>query len=203
MSRRLFPFIQSKTKRPIYDLSDYIKENYGGGIEDIAVAENILDLLQGAHCVVTSRLHIALPCLAIGTPVLFIYSPTSIFDFKSEKPVNDVPRLSGLVPLLNAVEENYYYSNYGIYDLDNPPENKKDHLILRENLIKRCAEFIGKDNPYPKDGQRISALTKINQVNLDELNLNIFKTNIKISNDKMKLFRAVTMEMNKISGYYI
>lgn len=34
--------------------------------------EEYLKICQGALCVVATRLHVALPCIALGTPVLLI-----------------------------------------------------------------------------------------------------------------------------------
>ena len=200
--KRLFPFVVSKTKRPVYDLSDYITSNCGGAIENLVMGESMLDLLQGAHCVVTSRLHTALPALALGAPVLFVYSPIAVPDYKGGD-INSVHRLSGLAALLNTVEENYYYANYSVYDVDNPPPNKPDYLRLRQGLIERCAEFMGEDNSYPGDNGRVSVLDKIKGSNASEVHANIFKTNVRMLNDKLTAFRNVTMYMNSISGFQV
>lgn len=40
--------------------------------ERVRLCEKALSVYQNAHCVVTSRLHVALPCLALGTPVLIV-----------------------------------------------------------------------------------------------------------------------------------
>lgn len=43
-------------------------------IEKEQITRNLLELYQTAKCVVTSRLHVAFPCLAMNTPVLFLLS---------------------------------------------------------------------------------------------------------------------------------
>ncbi len=95
-------------------------------------AECILDLYRKAKCVVTTRLHAALPCLAFKTPVLMLDS----VDGGSE------PRFTGLV------EHTWHCSRRELceggvdYDFDHPPENPSTYLPIRENLIKIMTEWV-------------------------------------------------------------
>jgi hypothetical protein len=62
----------------------------------IKLANYLLSLYANAEFVATTRLHVALPCLAFGTPVLFIYkSPEENKDYPGCCPLED-PRFSGL-----------------------------------------------------------------------------------------------------------
>src|SRR5690606_5698325 len=61
-------------------------------------AHNLLEQLASAKVVVTSRIHIALPCLALGTPVLFVLG--SKLARKDE-----FERLDGVVKFMNILIE--------------------------------------------------------------------------------------------------
>ncbi|HUQ67150.1 MAG TPA: polysaccharide pyruvyl transferase family protein, partial [Flavitalea sp.] len=63
--------------------------------ERFSVAEDFLKKYATAKLVVTSRLHCALPCLAFGTPVIFIH-----FGFRNEY---DSCRLKGVTDLFNTI----------------------------------------------------------------------------------------------------
>lgn len=105
-------------------------------LERLHRARELLALYASASCVVTTRLHCALPCLAIGTPVLLInYSA-------------DPYRFAGLKELAhNCSMEAFVTSSYK-YDINNPPANKGDHLPLREALIKQVSAFVAGDAGY-------------------------------------------------------
>lgn len=92
--------------------------------------EDILKKYQGAKFVVTTRLHCALPCLALGTPVLFLYKESQ--DFTSRK--------KDFLEFLNSasVEE---FMNTGIYSYLEL-QNRELHLELRDDLIKECNIFV-------------------------------------------------------------
>ncbi|WP_353655865.1 polysaccharide pyruvyl transferase family protein [Robiginitalea aurantiaca] len=111
-----------------------------------AHAENILRKLAGAKLVITSRIHIALPCLALGTPVLFAFGGklSNLQEFR---------RLDGVINHMNVLVDeefddtaphlkgiNFYRINE--IDLDRPPKNPETHLKIRESLVERCNMFI-------------------------------------------------------------
>lgn len=64
--------------------------------ERFAVAECLLEKYATARLVVTSRLHCALPCLAFGTPVIFVD-----YGFRNEY---DTCRLNGVTKLFNTIQ---------------------------------------------------------------------------------------------------
>lgn len=113
----------------LYNLSSYY--NYR---EKFFMAENLLKVYENASCVLTDRLHCALPCLAFKTPVI-------LFNERHMK-----ERFNGLSELLleSTVEE--YQNDYNIFDVDNPPENSDKYIKIRNNLIKTCSEFTGTVN---------------------------------------------------------
>lgn len=96
--------------------------------ERFAIAQAYLDTYGKAAFVVTTRLHAALPCIAMGVPVLLVV-----------KDPND-PRFAGLLPLVSWERAE---------DLVSSPERilqhatvvRRDHESIREQLIARVAEF--------------------------------------------------------------
>ena len=98
-------------------------------IERFSSAHELLMMYSSARVVVTSRLHCALPSLALGTNVLFL------------EPLGDRSRLGGLNELLNRITR-ADIANHRI-DWENPPSNPSRHLLLADRLSTTCKNFIG------------------------------------------------------------
>jgi hypothetical protein len=108
--------------------------------ERFEVASDFLKKYATAKFVVTSRLHCALPCLAFGTPVIFID-----FGFKNEY---DICRLKGVTDLFNTIcidENENISSNFEMngkiaenFSVKNPDSFRPQALRLREI----CNSFI-------------------------------------------------------------
>lgn len=96
-------------------------------------AEYVLGLYASARCVVTTRLHAALPCLAFQTPVLFLSSQTAGW-------AN--PRFSGLVEHLRHGSVEELLADELAYDVDDPPANPTSHQRLRENLSRAVTDWV-------------------------------------------------------------
>jgi len=95
-------------------------------------AEALLRLYAKASCVVTTRLHCALPCIAMNTPVLLINRAA------------DTERFFGLNAFVfNTSEFDFLAQDRFYYDFENPIENPKSHLPYRELLIQSVERFIG------------------------------------------------------------
>lgn len=90
----------------------------------------LLRRYQSAKCVITSRLHCALPCLALGTPVLLLYKD----EFAS--------RIKSFLPYLHYSTPDNLSDTLRSYDLTQPPENSAAYLPIREKLISMCEDFI-------------------------------------------------------------
>jgi hypothetical protein len=93
------------------------------------IAQKYLNYYNRADLVITSRLHVALPCLAYETPVIFIH--------------NDLadPRFGGLVKYLNAYTPKLFEQmsdNIDYHNITNPGGMAK----LAGQLKARCLEFI-------------------------------------------------------------
>lgn len=114
--------------------------------ERFAQAEDILRQLAGARLVITSRIHIALPCLALGTPVLFA------FGGKLSDP-QEFRRLDGIINHMNVLVRpgvdtsadhlrGIHFFHPEDIDWANPPENPQTHLSIRRNLAESCQNFV-------------------------------------------------------------
>jgi hypothetical protein len=90
----------------------------------------LLDKYARASCVVTSRLHCVLPCIAMGTPVLMISKTQS------------EGRFFGLETFFNSCTKDELVSGGYSWDPDAPPQNANSHLPYRERLIAQFTKFV-------------------------------------------------------------
>jgi len=105
--------------------------------DHLQITRDYLTRLSKAKLVVTSRIHCALPCLAMNTPVIFIDSEL------------DQHRVSGLKELFNTIkiENGVITSNFafdGKISLHTKIVNRPDYLELNRHLEERCNEFVNK-----------------------------------------------------------
>ena len=97
----------------------------------MAKAEALLALYASAKAVVTTRLHCALPCLAMGTPVLFIPNP------------RERDRQEPALMLAHCAEARDFLAARTRFDPEDPPENPDDFRPLAEALVRECEAFVG------------------------------------------------------------
>jgi hypothetical protein len=103
-----------------------------------ALADRYLNEYADARLVITSRIHCALPCLAMGVPVIFLNG----FD----KPV-DKCRFGGILDLFNRVDlgpDGTISNNFGLRGLIDGqylPENPSHHLSMAADLRHACNVF--------------------------------------------------------------
>lgn len=96
--------------------------------QKLQYTEKTLDCYRKAKCVITQRFHVAMPCLAFETPVLFIEPKGSRFGGNGE--------------LLYTCTQEEFITGKSAFDFNNPPKNKPDYLPLRENLIKTVKSWV-------------------------------------------------------------
>lgn len=110
------------------DVKKNFKLSYEKRMENV---EKLLKKYQGAKFVVTTRLHCALPCLALGTPVLLI------FDDESDDILN---RIGDYRKLLNYCSRKEFLEK----NLDEVIAQKArtEHLEIAKKLEETVAEFI-------------------------------------------------------------
>lgn len=108
--------------------------------EGFKLADDFLKRLANAKLVVTSRIHTALPCLAMGTPVIFVNG-----GFKNKV---DNCRFDGLFDFFNRIDvdgeanstANFTYSGDKI-GLSTKVVNKDIHIEYARQLIEKCKFF--------------------------------------------------------------
>lgn len=93
-------------------------------------ARTLLETYARAKCVLTTRLHGALPALAMGTPVLLIDHSW------------DQSRFTGLNELVHHCSPDEFVAGRYPYDLNDPPANPDRHLTLRADLRSRVERFV-------------------------------------------------------------
>tara|TARA_B100000963_G_C22320153_1_gene533981 strand:- start:53 stop:670 length:618 start_codon:yes stop_codon:yes gene_type:complete len=100
-------------------------------------AENLLKQYADAELVITSRIHCALPCLALGTPVIFIDDSLSHTSERS--------RLDGLIDLFHIIriEENKLIIPEEITKLDSLKSlrNKSTFEEFRDLITSNLSNF--------------------------------------------------------------
>ncbi len=102
------------------------------------LADSLLKKYASAKFVVTSRIHCALPCLAIGTPVLYV---ENVNQKKSS-----FCRLSGLTELLHVIKYNKEKLSCELIKKNKITQsfvfnNKLTHTLFVEKLVKTCEIF--------------------------------------------------------------
>ena len=104
--------------------------NVDGPASRLARAEALLKIYAAAKAVVTTRLHCALPCLALGTPVLFIPS--------APEPERQAPGLA----LAHHQSARDFLAGRGDFDLRDPPPNPDAYRGYVPDLVRRCEDFV-------------------------------------------------------------
>jgi len=148
--------LRKRTNRRVFNLTAILTPSFTQN-QRFDLAKTILYLLSRAHCVVTTRLHAALPCLALETPVLRI---------DLERDHNNVAsRFSGYEGCLHYAHESAGDDIFSDFDVDTPPSNPTKYLPIREELIRRTKAFTGYDSGKScyESKDDIDALTRIVQ----------------------------------------
>lgn len=144
----IIPFLKEKTDKKIYWLYQNMHPSFKKAFpetmsenlynftsfyscnEKFQYAENLLKIYENASCIITDRLHCALPSLAFKTPVLLLQNDRM------------VERYDGLNDLMHKSTLDDYKTSYSsIFDVNNPPENSKKYLKIRKDLIGQCQKF--------------------------------------------------------------
>jgi hypothetical protein len=99
-----------------------------------AAVDRLLDLYAGAAAVVTTRIHAAMPCLAIGTPVLLVH------------PRKPARRIADVALLMHHCDEASLHRGTVDFDFAAPPPNPDRHLVLAQDLAARVRAFTGFDS---------------------------------------------------------
>lgn len=124
-------FIKSHTRYKVELLSHkVIKEEETFNEKKFKCAEELLEKYRKAKCVITSRLHVAMPCLAFKTPVLLINVQ------------KDQYRFEGLNELVRNCSKEELLAGRASFNFDEPSPNSNLYVPLRENLIKVVTNWV-------------------------------------------------------------
>lgn len=130
--------------------------------ERFAEAEEHLKLLKSASCVISSRLHVTLPCLALGTPVFMIDT------------AEDQYRFSGLGSLYRHGSLEAFLTG-AVFDVENPTPNSVDYEPIARNIERTIKSFITTQDIRPSPdltAARINAIT-VNLMNEARKNMEL------------------------------
>lgn len=121
-------------------ITHHVKVGYGTELcsedEKLTYAESLVKKYAVSKLVVTSRIHCALPCLAVETPVLFTVG--GMIDENS--PTSSAGRFGGLIELFHTAR----IKKTKIADCPKIPiSNKDDYRKFAVDLQKQCESFIG------------------------------------------------------------
>lgn len=111
------------------------------------LAESLIIKYASSKMVITSRIHSGLPCLGVGTPVVFIANKEVVSD---EGTYNTPGRLGGLLDFFRIlnIDNNEFYSEdselkkINIFDTDTVFENKDNWLPYAKKLKRKSIEFM-------------------------------------------------------------
>ncbi|MGE5357348.1 MAG: polysaccharide pyruvyl transferase family protein [Deltaproteobacteria bacterium] len=147
--------IPESIKPNIRHISHY-HENIKDYEDNIIQAENLLESYSKAHLIITSRIHAALPAIALGTPVLFIDLGYNTVKSRS--------RFGGLLNLFHTIDNHDFpftgidyfskiYRKLSLYDIyyphksfkfdwENPPPPHDYFKHLAFTIKKKVFEFL-------------------------------------------------------------
>lgn len=130
----------------------------GTNDELLNIAENLVKKYASSKLVVTSRIHAGLPCLGLGTPVIFIADEQVI----SEKGSFNVPgRLGGLLDFFRIMNfdkgafssDDEVLNSFIVVDRHTVFENKTGWKQYAKNLEKHCMTFMN-SHDFERGGVR-------------------------------------------------
>lgn len=125
--------IQKRSKAPISGLTHRIPSSMSPR-QRLGLLEDLLGSYETARVVVTSRLHVALPCLALGTPLFFVH-----------KNLAD-PRFGGLIDHTHSASDTDVIAGKFDYDVNSPPQNPVTWQPLAQRLRQTVEQFIQSTN---------------------------------------------------------
>lgn len=119
-----------------------IEKKYKTHAELLGYAEELVKNYSEADCVITTRIHCALPCIGLETPVIFVE------DQYADSQSTD--RFGGLIELFNTItwtgKELKGNLTRTIINRDNFPVNKPDWKPIAQKLITTCNAFMQQKN---------------------------------------------------------
>lgn len=157
--------------------------------ERFAYVENILKTYQSSKMVITTRLHCARPCLALGVPVLLVYDGTDI-DISN--------RLSKYTKMVNYVSKEEFQKNYDNL-IKNIKDNPNEFTKYKKTILNTIKDFLNK--PTNNDKNLNNKLYSEYFVKQKENFEKIFNEKVKLitleSNERYELLKEKEKELKK------
>ena len=117
----------------------YYKTHFKTDAERLAEAERLVKMYAKARLVITSRIHCALPCLGLETPVIYLEKGNDIEESKCR--LGGLRELFNIVRITNGILTPCFNTILPI-TVTNHPSNKETWRNLANDLKRRCREFI-------------------------------------------------------------
>lgn len=115
-----------------------IQKQYPTQNDKMRYAEELIKKYAQASCVITSRIHCALPCTGLETPVIFV-------DLKNDNEYS-TDRFGGLIDLFNTISWDGLKLTGNLtkqkINQTNFPKVKPNWKPIAQKLIKDCTDFI-------------------------------------------------------------
>ena len=206
VSKKVLEKIKEKTNLEIKEITHEMPEDYYTvpWNERVRRVEELLKVYQGAKCVLTTRLHVALPCIALNTPVLIIHDKYNDDRFKDYLEYIDY-----------CVESDFLNGTYE-YDFTNPPADKVGHIKVREDLNNRCKNFIKECEENKEENEMLPDINfyskyVINKSNwlkgialkIDEKNKNLDDMLLKLKEDIVEKNNIINILKNEVENVNI
>ena len=154
----------------------------------------MLRLYHDAHLVVSSRLHVIMPSLALETPVLRIIS--------NENEMGETSRYMGIENFFHSVDLNKGIGELAKYDFDNPQPNPQNYLAMRADLIKKCSEFTGYNNQESLIDENINTFVELLKLNTADKNFDHAERSAYFLKTK-KLAKILFKRLTGMNRYFI
>jgi len=118
-----------------------IQSDYPSNDLKMQLAEDLMKKYADSKLVVTSRIHTALPCIAVETPTIFVNSQNLS---SSTNPIRSPGRFGGLIELLNVAT---YFSDKGGKIVFNQVKDKidKNTVIVNKETYKEFSKKLQQD----------------------------------------------------------
>lgn len=146
VSKKVIEKIKEYTKLEVKEITHTVPENYYklSWEERFKNVENLLKTYQGAKAVVSYRLHCALPCIALETPVVLLNE-----DYRND-------RFGDYTKYINSCSEEDFVEGKTNFDFENLAKATDDWRHLRKDIEKKCKDFIEKCNNDKEEYNGIS-----------------------------------------------
>ncbi len=119
--------------------SSFYTTNFPTDETRLKEAERLVRLYSKASLVVTGRIHCALPCLGLETPVVFTQLEND--DFISTCRFGGLSDLFNIM-FLNERESKLNFQMNSLIDINHTPENKTSWKSIAQKLIDDCKDFV-------------------------------------------------------------